>query len=345
MIRKIPSVLLAIAICLPVLGAQEKAEVVSFKSRGPTVGEFQGSMLKTTNKNTVRMMRDGEESPERSMGSKATTNRDATILEVKDGAVTRVKLHWREVSRQNDLPEMAGGGRRGGRRGGGENAEPMPDVTELAGKTLILDLSAATPTLKDEEGKDASDGLLRLVTRMETSDGKFSGWSPDVLGILGKTEFTVGESIALSRENGAKIFGNAGGMRMRGMRGGRRGGRGGRGGEEGAAQEPDTGYSATLVFKGKRNSLGHDCGLFEINVTENSDRSNERMQSTSRTTMTGELLVGIENGWLYKLELKGKSSSDTSISMEERSMETSMEGSMDITRQVIYAKPKAQPAN
>ena len=66
---------------------------------------------------------------------------------------------------------------------------------------------------------------------------------------------------------------------------------------------------------------------------------------TARTTMTGEMVVGIDNAWVYKVDIKGKSNSEISMSMGERSIETNSNGTLEVLRQVIFAQPKAAPAN
>ena len=111
------------------------------------------------------------------------------------------------------------------------------------------------------------------------------------------------------------------------------------------AAEPEATYEGSVVFKGRRNVLGHDCGLFEISVTSSSERNDERGQSSTKSTVTGEMLVGIENGWLYKIELKNKNSMDSAITRGERSFEMHMMSDHDLSRQVLFAAPKAAPAN
>ncbi|MCB9833016.1 MAG: hypothetical protein H6807_11130 [Planctomycetes bacterium] len=342
MFRTISVAVVGLSLLLPQAGAQEKPETVSFKSRAPVVGEFQGSKYKTGGKTVMRM--GDAEAEGRESGSSLVVSRDATILESKDGKVAKVRLHWREVEEKNDRPAGLGaGGGRGGRRGG-EDRPTRPDFSELLGKTLILDLATETPTVTAEDGSPVDEGLARMVVFSETRDGQFVGWSPDVLGALGRKDFTVGERVTFSQEAGRTLLGNVGGgLNARGPRGRR----GNRGGEEPPAEaaEPEATYEGSVVFKGRRNVLGHDCGLFEISVTSSSERNDERGQSSTKSTVTGEMLVGIENGWLYKIELKNKNSMDSAITRGERSFEMHMMSDHDLSRQVLFAAPKAAPAN
>ncbi len=74
---------------------------------------------------------------------------------------------------------------------------------------------------------------------------------------------------------------------------------------------------ATLTLKGTKNVFGVECAEFELSMTDSSSTDNERMSRESSNKMSGTVLIGIDNGWLYSAKIDGSNSSSMSGSMRE----------------------------
>ena len=78
---------------------------------------------------------------------------------------------------------------------------------------------------------------------------------------------------------------------------------------------------ASLTLKGTKKVFGVECAEFELKVTDNSSMDNERMSRESKSSTTGTVLIGVDNGWLYSVKVNGSSSSSMSGSMRDSEFE------------------------
>ncbi len=332
-----------VAFCIVPLVAQENdvpKKTVTFEKAKPSTGDFFGASNKTSSAQTTEMTRNGESREPRTSKRTTSINREVTILLSEKDTVKKAQVFYKEA--KSSRP--SGGRRRGrGRPGGGGEGQPeRAKLSDLEGQTFILDFSGATPKVTNAKGEAVAENVAKLVLRRESKDGKFAGWGSDMIAVLGKNQIAVGEVITLDRKRATLLVGNQARSRF-GMRSGRR--RGGRGGETKPANteesKPET-IKATLTLKGIKTVFGVECGEFALSITDDTSIEQETMSVDSQSKLTGTVLIGVKNGWLYSLKVEGSNSSSMSMARGEMEMEVDTVGTTSVSKTVVYSKKKLE---
>ncbi len=338
--RVLPPIILAIFVvtCLAPLSAQEKKETktITFTKKAPSAGDFFGFLSKSESSSTREVTRNGEiDEPRKSLAT-TTINRVVTILATKAGVVTKARVIYKKAAQVR--PSF--GNRRGGRRrSGGEGAGQRASLSDLDGLTFNLDFSGAAPKVTNEKGEAVSESVAKLVLRRESKDGKFTGWGPDMMTVLGKSKVAIGETITLDKKRFGLLA--SAGQRFRGSRMGR--GRRRRGGEAptNAGKQPET-LKASMILRGTKTVFGVECAEFEVLMEDQSSMESERMSRESSAKKTGTVLIGISNGWLYSSKFEGNNSSSMSGSRQDSDLEMESTTISKSSKQITYAKKKLE---
>lgn len=322
-------------------GAASEGKTVTFKRKVPAAGDAAGQMVKSSMRSTMNMSMNGEARPTVETGRETTMRKKTEILAADGKAVNKVKVNFMEMTTEVEMSEeFGGGGDRSGRRRRGRDGEEIASDDEIAGNTYVVDLSGEKPVVRDEQGAEVDAAVSSLVLRYETREGKYSGWGPPLHEVIPAGEMKIGHRMDLTTDQAAALLSGVVGGRRRGQ---------------------DVGeHSHSLTLTGTTKVLGVECAVFDLSMKttttgkeeppaqdgegEGGRRRRRRPRGPSESEMTGQMVVGLENTWLYKLQMDGSMKSSMSMSRGERSFERSSESTMKFSASSLYMnqKPAAQ---
>ncbi len=151
----------------------------------------------------------------------------------------------------------------------------LKDESPLIGKTVIATWKDGEIAITDPEGEPV-DSDVETAARDEVR-GTFEDTSSQFDKVLPKRPIEVGETIEVDPETAREIFSSE-------------------------DDSPLDEVVMTLTLKGRKEHEGHECGLFAISLTMKGE-PNEGVAITA--SLTGELLLGIENTWPHLMSLAG----------------------------------------
>ena len=315
-------------------GAAAEGKSITLKRAKPGTGDAAGQLVKSTMRSTMNMSMNGEARPTVETGRETTLRKKSEIVAADAKAVQKVKVTYMEMTTEVDVPEeFGGGGERQGRRRRGRGGEEIASDEELVGNTYVIDFSGDTPTVRDEQGAEVDSAVSSLVIRYESRDGGYGGWGPPVHEAIPEGEMKIGHRLTLNRDKvGALLDGVIG----------RRG------------NMSDVGeHASSLTLTGTTKVLGVECAVFDLKLKssttgneeppadeEGGGRRRRRPRGPSESEITGQVVVGLDDMWLYKVTLDGSMKSSMSMSRGERSFERSSESTMKIAVSSLYMKKK-----
>ena len=261
------------------VSAQEPAapEVIKFSSKKPAAGDM------VTRATTVGFnmaidiespMQEGVQTMNQALDG--VTKRTVTVLEAKDGNVTKFTADYKEAKSvmTQSMPMLP---------------EPMEqDMMEGRSPTgHVWTFTVGDDGLKivNEEGEEATGELYQYLSNSEWSEGKLVAWSPNLSEMTDKREIAVGETIVVDKERALAMMPKANRQEL------------------GADPEVET----KLTLKGTTTMLGAKVAIFEttMKVTANIDQGGMGMTMTMTMDFKGEIQVGVDNMWTYKSKMSG----------------------------------------
>ncbi len=250
------------------LTAQDQKKY-TFKWKVPAVGETMGMQMKMTMDNETVVKMDGEVMQSMSMAMKNKEKREIEVLATDGKSITKMKIKYLEMSREMDAGEM-------------EGMPGMPEVgenlAELVGNTYIVEMVDGAPRVTDEAGEAVADSVAETVKEQEVKDGRFSTWSPILEKVIPDRPIAVGETFTLKGEDAKALV------------------------PMGADKGELENLAVEVTFSGTKKILGTECGVFDVKV----DMGGSPVPGLElKGAPTGQLVVGIDNMWLYQMKLDG----------------------------------------
>ncbi len=253
------------------LTAQDQKKY-TFKWKVPSVGETMGMQMKMTMDNETTVKMDGEVMQSMSMKMKNSEKREIEVLATDGKSITKLKIKYLEMSNEMDAGEM-------------EGMPGMPEVgenlAELVGNTYIVELVDGAPKVTDEAGEAVADSVAETVKAQEVKDGRFTTWSPILEKIIPDRPISVGETFTIKGEDAKDLVPMGGPID-------------GEGGLEDLSVE--------VTFSGTKKILGTECGVFDIKINIG---SSPVPGVELKGAPTGQIVVGVDNMWLYQMKLNG----------------------------------------
>ena len=198
------------------------------------------------------------------------------------------------------------------------------EAPDFSGKVLMVELQEdGTVKVTDEQGADVDENLATLG-RSEFADGEYIGWGPRLQKILPSRAIAMNETIDVPLDRAKDFLPGMGGAQL------------------GKASK------MSLKLVGKKRSLGTELAVFELetkfggspDLGEMTGGQVPDLQLNVSATLTGKIEVGIDNLWVYGMEMKGPLSM-TREPTEEMPMSMSSEGKISNRGGSLYTKEKA----
>ncbi len=250
------------------LTAQDQKKY-TFKWKVPSVGETMGMQMKMTMDNETTVKMDGEVMQSMSMSMKNDEKREIEVLATDGKSITKIKVKYLEMSQEMDAGEMEG---MPGMPETGEN------LAELVGNTYIVELVDGAPKVTDEAGEAVADSVAQTVKEQEVKDGRFTTWSPILEKIIPTRPISVGETFTIKGADAKEL------MPM----------------GDGPGDLGD--LSVDVTFSGTKKILGTECGVFDVKV----NMGGAPVPGLElKGVPTGQMVVGVDNMWLYQMKLNG----------------------------------------
>lgn len=306
--------ILVLTLFAGVLTAQEaESEKITFKHKAPGKGDVQFRVSNMDMNQTIEISAEMMPEPmEQTQDMKITEKRRTTILAAKDGKVTKLRIQIMEFD-MNMKMTMAG--------------EEMPmgaDAPDFSGKVLIAELQEdGSVKVTDEQGAEVDENLS-MMGRSEFSGGDYVGWGPRLEKILPSRPIAMNETIDVPVDRAKDFLPGMGGAQL------------------GKASK------MSLKLVGKKRSLGTDLAVFELetkfggspDLGELTGGQMPDLNLDVSATLTGKIEVGVNNLWVYGMEMKGPMSM-TREPTEEMPMSMNSEGTISNRGASMYTKEKA----
>ncbi|MCB9831748.1 MAG: hypothetical protein H6807_04665 [Planctomycetes bacterium] len=294
------------------LFAQETptAEVVKFQAKAPGVGDVV-NRASTQGVDLQIDMSMGE------MGSQAITqkmdfsdSRACTVLETKDGAVTKFKVAYQKLKATMKMESPM-------------QPEPiemdMFEGTNPSGNTYLFTVVDGALKITSMEGEEVSGDLVTILTAMEWTDGRLGCWAPLFSEFTDKREMTIGETINVPREKALSFIPQQNRDQL------------------GDAAD----VVMTLTLKETTTTLGAKVAVFDakMKITA-SPAAEEGLDMTLNVEMEGSMSVGLDNMWVYSSKMKGPLK--MSGGSAEMGMQMNGSGTLRSDALSVYSKAKAE---
>lgn len=299
---------LAAIFAVSVSAQEPAAEVVKFSSKKPTVGDSV-----TRGSNVDVDMKIDIETP---MGPQAmgqvmdlVTKRTVTVLEAKEGKVTKFTAEYREAKSLMT-----------------QSMDMMPEPMEIdmmegmnpTGHVWTFTVGDEGLKIANEEGEEATGQLYEFLSAAEWSDGKLNAWSPSLADMTDKREIAVGETIAIDKDRALEMMPKANREQL------------------GDEAEVET----KITLKGTTTMLGAKVAIFDTTMKVNASIDQGDMGMTMSMTMEfkGTMNIGVDNMWTYSSKMSGP------MKMTGGGEEVQISGGGDIKSEelAVYSKKKAK---
>ncbi|MEE9394349.1 MAG: hypothetical protein V3W41_17775 [Planctomycetota bacterium] len=295
--------------------AKEEVKSVTFKSKGLAVNDKVVVTGKSSMSQTMKVESDGQVLMENKSSTESNIRSTCVVKAAKEGKPTKVSIVFNkiEIEEEDPMAEMQG------------VESKSAKVQALDGKSFLLNLSAAPIAVTDLKGEEVPESEAKTVReRLVSKSGKFIGFGPDVSKAIPDGAMKIGTKIELTPYLIADILGMT---------------------DDDQIGDPKEFISGSMTLTGTRKVLGHECGVFEVKMKlDGSPETEGGPELQIKGSPTGELLVGLENKWVYRADAKG----DINFTgeMEQGEMIIELDGSAKIKSNTVSIfskdKPKAE---
>ncbi len=295
--------------------AKTKPETIKFTAKKVASGD---TVIKGATSNTKLVMKMsmgemGEQEMNQAMDAKET--KTVTILEAKNGKITKFKVAYKSVVSTVKMES-------------GMFPEPMEEDAvsqfDLNGNTFTFTIADGAVTVKDAEGDAVEGARGEYLKNAEAPEGKCSAWNPDATTIFEKREFTVGETVVIPQERATAMVPN---QKMLG---------------------DDIKVKVTATLRSKKKVFGVECGVFDMVVNiEGAPQmpgGGGMGAADAELTMklTGTMTVGVDNMWVYASKMNGPIVIDAEVEAQEMAITISGKGDVKIDVLNVYSKAKIE---
>lgn len=308
--------LLAVLLLAGGVTAQEDVQKITFTHKSLAVGDVQTRASSMNMNQDLTMSMGDEAQPPMNQEVDTKEKRRTSILAAANGKVTKVKIEMLDFGFDMKM--------------GGESVpEGLGDMgpPDITGKVVIVELTEdGTVTVKDEEG-NAVDEMLEAAGSGEFDKGNYVGWGPRFEKILPRRPVAMNEIITVPKERAMDFMPGYGKAKLGDVE------------------------SMTLKLVGTKRSLGTDLAVFEVDAKFGGSPDLGVMGGgggggvpglTLRVDvhLTGKISVGVNNLWVYDMELDGPMKLSSEASDE---MPFSMDATGKIKTRGLSLYTKAQP--
>lgn len=231
----------------------------------------------------------------------------ATVKQVSDKGVTKAMVEFKVQENKKTLTGPMG-----------EQSES--DDFPLAGKSFVVAIGAEGLEAKTAAGEAPSAKEMEALKKEFGKEAK-SGSLLDPHMKLEKTlvgkELAVGDTVKLDETSANDLFEQD---------------------EDGAPEL----MNITLTLKGTKTHFGTKCAVFEVKMKFDEEKMAAEMQFPGmqvKFDITGELVVGIENTWVYAMSFGGPVTFDGSMSTPEGDVSLDIDMTMKMSGLATYQMP------
>ncbi|MCA9322342.1 MAG: hypothetical protein KDB53_16490 [Planctomycetes bacterium] len=282
--------------------AQEAtAAKYKFTWKAPKAGTVQGIDGKGGVKMAMDIFMGGELM--QSMETTTTHNekKKTTVLALDGAKISKFKVAYETISNETDLGEM-----------GDMVGDLMPEdkAAALVGKTYVVTLAEAGPSVTAEDGTAVEAEVSSTVLERELADGQHIGWHMGLDQVFPDRELAVGEVLKIDGKAAERFFPE---------------------GPQGGGSGPKV--KVALTFTGTKKVLGVECGVFDADF-EISGGEDRGLKISGLPK--GELLVGISNLWIYGFKMDGDMKVEGGPADPEMPIEMNGKIKVDMNMKALY---------
>ncbi len=299
-IRRLTSALLLLALIVSPALGQEK---IKFTKAMVTKGTVMNVAKSTTNKTSQVVTIPGQAPRTMSTDAQGKEIKVITILAVGEKGVTKAKMTYKKDSSSTKMNQ------------GGQERESS-DESPLEGNTYLVTLvdgAVKATTVDGEEVPEKEMEALRKDLKSKVERGTLVDPFKKIGTLIGEREVLIGETIKISGEDANKIFGDEdSGKNLSGI---------------------------TMTLKGKKNFLGVECAVFDVKLEL--DMSRMKAQGLDITSdIRGEFLIGINNLWAYKADVKGPIKGNGTVKAPQGEIGVVIDGTVSMSAMAAFTLPK-----
>lgn len=288
------------------------AEKVTIKFTTPKIGEVQTVAADQKVKLKMNIIA-GEMQQQMGQDIAYDAKRIVTVLATNDKGVSKAKVQFLKQTMKMSQTGMDGS----------PVDMPVPEIP-ISGNSYILTFGGDTgTTFKKESGEAASEEEIELIKAdILDEQQNLKSWDDGLKSLLNQRALAIGQSVSATGDAANKLF-LAKGFKARES-------------------------TITLKLLGKKTMFGQPCAEFEMSMTRKGapDTGGQQIGTLEmEVTTKGKLLVGINNGRIFKQDMTGPITASGDMSQGEMQITIQGTGNIKVAAMIVYSKATKKVAD